>query len=389
MSANNIPHRSGFSRREFLQSSSVGLGMAGMGLGASAAVAQSTADSSSIDKQQVIVLFLTGGPSQLDTWDPKPEAPAEIRGPFSAINTKVPGIQLTEHFPLMAQRADKFALIRGLYHEESPIHETGHQLVNTGFLFRGGVEHPSVGSVVQHVRNSQEAAGYVVLGGRLGNTGVNVAHGQDAGLLGSECDPAYLSCANVFTDEPDSFFRRYGKNPFGENCLAARRLVESGVDFVTVNMFDSVFGKTTWDCHANGGDLATTLDDYKSTVCPMFDRAYTALLDDLGARGLLETTLVLAVGEFGRTPRLNPRGGRDHWPGVWTALAAGGNIVGGRTIGSSDKNGAEPQDRPVHASELAATIHGHMGIKPHTKLSVDRDATVSVAQADPITELFA
>src|SRR5262249_5585769 len=129
--------------------------------------------------------------------------------------------------------------------------------------------------------------------------------------------------------EPDNIRSRYGWNTFGQSCLLARRLVEHGVRLVTVNMFDTVFGQVTWDCHANGGDLSSTLEDYKETLCPMLDAAYTALLDDLETTGLLAGTLVVAMGEFGRTPRLNNRGGRDHWPGVWSILMAGGGIRGG------------------------------------------------------------
>src|SRR5207249_3963549 len=135
--------------------------------------------------------------------------------------------------------------------------------------------------------------------------------------------------------EREAVRARYGRNTFGQSCLLARRLVESGVRLVTVNMFDTVFNQITWDCHADGGSLASSLGDYADPLCPMFDLAYTALLEDLAQRGMLEKTLVLAMGEFGRTPQLNPRGGRDHWPGVWTVLFAGGDVRGGQVLGSS------------------------------------------------------
>ncbi len=143
-------------------------------------------------------------------------------------------------------------------------------------------------------------------------------------------------------------------------------------------MFDTVFNEITWDCHADGGALGTTLDDYRATLCPIFDQAYSALLDDLDARGLLESTLVVAMGEFGRTPRLNPRGGRDHWPGVWSILFAGGGVHGGQVVGSSDHLGAEPRDRPVTPAEVAATIYHLLGIDSRTLLS----------EATPIAELL-
>ena len=358
--------------------------MAGVSLASQAAAAPVSRD----DVQRVIFLFLCGGPSQLDTWDPKPEAPAGIRGPFSAIRTNVPGMELSELFPQMAQRADKFSLIRSMYHRESPIHETGHQLVNSGYLFRRGVQHPSLGSVAaRHVPGT--AAGippYAVLPGPLGNTGVNVSHGQNAGFLGREFEPCYLNADEVTGDAERA---RYGDSAFGRNCLAARLLLERGVTFVTVNMFTTVFAELTWDCHANSGDLATTLDDYQRTVCPMFDRAYSALLDDLEDRGLLENTLVVATGEFGRTPKLNSRGGRDHWPGVWTALVAGGSAPAGQVIGGSDSRAAEPKDRPVHPSELAASIHRHLGVDTASRLPGPKGEPVAVAQAEPLAELNA
>jgi uncharacterized protein (DUF1501 family) len=153
-------------------------------------------------------------------------------------------------------------------------------------------------------------------------------------------------------------------------------------------MFDTVFGQITWDCHANGGDLNSTLDDYRDTLCPMLDQAYTALLDDLEALGLLDSTLVLAMGEFGRTPKLNPRGGRDHWPGVWSMLAAGGGVRGGQVIGASDAHGAEPADRPIHAAELTATVYHALGIDPRTTLSDTDGRPVRLVEAAAVQELF-
>src|SRR5262249_37542809 len=152
------------------------------------------------------------------------------------------------------------------------------------------------------------------------------------------------------TSESNCRRSRYGKNTFGQSCLLARRLVERGVRLVTVNMFDTVFNEVTWDCHADGGSLATTLDAYKDRISPMFDQANSALLSDLRQRGMLDNTLVVAMGEFGRTPQLNRRGGRDHWTRAWSILFAGGGIQGGQVIGASDAHGGEPIDRPVHPS---------------------------------------
>jgi uncharacterized protein (DUF1501 family) len=368
-----------------------------------------------------ILLFLVGGPSQLDTWDLKPQAPDTIRGPFRPIATNVPGIQISEHFPRMAERAHRYAIVRSVHHEEAPIHETGQQMMQTGHLFRGGQEYPHYGAVLSHQRGPrvEGVPPFVVLPAPLGNTGVSVSHGQGAGILGARhepfvlnADPARLSHARALLDAVDAAHRaceadadrpaafqqlftaeakkafdlsaekeewrvRYGQNTFGQSCLLARRLIEHGVRLATVNMFDTVFNNVTWDCHADGGALPTTLDDYRDILCPMFDQAYSALLDDLAQRGLLETTLVAAMGEFGRTPLLNPRGGRDHWPGVWSILFAGGGVRGGQIIGSSDPIGSEPRDRPVTAAEIAATIYHALGIDGRTLLS-----------ASPITELL-
>jgi uncharacterized protein (DUF1501 family) len=181
---------------------------------------------------------------------------------------------------------------------------------------------------------------------------------------------------------------RYGWNTFGQSCLLARRLVEHGTRLVTVNMFDTVFNEVTWDCHADGGSLAVTLDDYRNILCPMFDLAYTALLDDLHLRGLLSNTLVVAMGEFGRTPQLNARGGRDHWPGVWSILFAGAGIKGGQVVGSSDRQGAEPKDRPTSPAEVAATVYRALGINPGTRLPGPDNTPVPLVEARPVEELF-
>jgi hypothetical protein len=355
-----------------------------------------------------ILLFLVGGPSHLDTWDPKPAAPSNVRGPFRPIRTNVPGIDLCEHFPLMAQVADRFALVRSVHHHEAPIHETGHQLMQTGFLFRGGREYPHYGSVLSHLRGPT-AAGlppFVVLPWPIGYTGVSVSHGQTAGYLGAnnapfvlQADPVRLqSHADYFapaarrgfalTRESEDLRSRYGWNTFGQSCFLARRLVEHGVRLVTVNMFDTVFNEVTWDCHADGGSLAVGLDEYARTLCPMFDRAYTTLLEDLRQRGLLDTTLVVAMGEFGRTPRLNHRGGRDHWPGCWTLLFAGGGVRGGQVVGSSDAIGAEPKERPVTPAEIAATVYHGLGIDLGTRLTDPEKGQLPLTEGQPIEELF-
>jgi uncharacterized protein (DUF1501 family) len=404
----------GLTRRDFLRVGALGAGAVSLSL------ADLQADSGKKDIN-CILLFLLGGPSQLDTWDLKPDAPDTIRGPFRPIATTVPGIRIGEHFPHMARQAHRYALVRSLHHEEAPIHETGQQMMQTGHVFHDGQEYPHYGAVLSHQCGArvEGVPPFVVLPAALGHTGVGVSHGQGAAFLGPRHEPfvlqadparlhgqalvdavdfAHTACetdgpyqpafdqlfnprakkAFDLSAESDDLRTRYGRNTFGQSCLLARRSIEGGVRLATVNMFDTVFNKITWDCHADGGALATTLDDYRDMLCPMFDAAYSTLLDDLAARGLLDTTLVVAMGEFGRTPKLNPRGGRDHWPGVWSILFAGGGVRGGQVVGSSDRIGAEPRDRPVTPAEVAATIYRALGIR-HKPL----------VAAEPIVELFA
>lgn len=445
----------GLTRRDFLRVGALSAGAVGLSL-ADLATLQLAGAANKSNEINCIILFLVGAPSQLDTWDLKPDAPDNIRGPFKPIKTKVPGMDICEHFPLMAQRAGQYAIVRSVHHQAAPIHETGHQLMQTGYLFRGGQEYPHYGSVVSYLRDQARPGipPFVVLPSPIGNTGVSVSHGQGAGYLGarhepffppgdttqgfqisdlSVCggvDPARLETRKALLDavdgahrafdaaagsrsrdtasdqaftrifaerakqafdidcEKDDLRSRYGRNTFGQSCLLARRLVESGVRLVTVNMFDTVFNEVTWDCHADGGSLAVRLDDYAEMLCPMFDRAYTALLDDLKQRGMLSNTLVVAMGEFGRTPQLNPRGGRDHWPGVWSILFAGADVRGGQVIGSSDRLGAEPKDRPVAPAEVAASIYKGLGIDLNTRLPGPENRPLPITEAEPIDELF-
>jgi uncharacterized protein (DUF1501 family) len=404
------------SRRDFLKAGSLSAGAVGVTL----ADLGRTPAGQTAGEVNCILLFLVGGPSQLDTWDLKPNAPSTVRGPFRPTRTAVPGVELCEHFPRTARAARHFAVLRSVYHAEAPIHETGHQLLQTGRLARGGRENPHFGAALSHLRGPRPGGlpPFVVLPGPLGNTGVGVSHGQSAGRLGPRHDPFVLhadperllsgrdllapvdaahrahdagrggaGCDRLFSSAAKKAFdlgretpatrARYGRTPFGQSCLLARRLVEHGVRLVTVNMFDTVFDRVTWDCHADGGALPATLDDYKDTLCPAFDAAYAALLEDLAQRGLLGSTLVLAMGEFGRTPHLNPRGGRDHWPGVWSVLFAGAGVRGGQVVGSSDRLAGEPKDRPTSAAELAATVYHALGV----------DAAPLV-DAAPVRELF-
>lgn len=443
----------GLTRRDFLRAGALSAGAVGLSL-ADLMAAGPAGKSKDIN---CILLFLVGAPSHLDTWDLKPDAPDTVRGPFKPAKTNVPGVEISEHFPLMGKVADRYAIVRSVHHKAAPIHETGHQMMQTGYLSRGGQDYPHYGAVVSHLlgRRPGGLPPFVVLPGPIGNTGVSVSHGQSAGYLGARHEPFFLrgdaaaegfriadletpsgldparlqtrkslleavdnahrafdatedirSRDNAYeqafgllfsekakkafdvASEKDDLRARYGRNTFGQSCLLARRLVEHGVRLVTVNMFDTVFNEITWDCHADGGSLAVRLDDYKETLCPMFDLAYTSLLEDLKQRGMLDNTLVVAMGEFGRTPQLNPRGGRDHWPGVWSVLFAGANVKGGQVIGASTKNGAEPKDRPVLPEEIAATVYKGLGVDLNTRLPGPENRPLPIIEAEPIDELF-
>jgi uncharacterized protein (DUF1501 family) len=334
------------SRRDFLRTSAATA--AGM------AVAARNVNTSG---KNCIFLMLVGGPSQLDTWDPKPDAPSTNRSPYRPIPTRTPGLLVTELFPKTAAITDKIAVVRSMHHTAAPIHETGFQLMQTGRLAECDRSEPSFGAVLSAARGSRDASANVLLPGPIGFTGVNIDRGQTAGNLGAEHEPVSIS----LDISRDPHRTGYGGNEFADNCLRAARLVERGTRFVAVNMFQTVYDTITWDCHAAGGSLRSELSHYVG-LGAMFDLAYSALIEDLQQRGLLERTLVVATGEFGRTPYLNRDGGRDHWAGVWTALLAGGGVRGGQVIGSSDILGGEPKDCPVGPEQFAASIQRALGL---------------------------
>lgn len=215
-----------------------------------------------------------------------------------------------------------------------------------------------------------------------------------------ERDTAYARAFNLLTnpetkkafdlnEESPRLRDRYGRNTFGQSCLMARRLIEAGTRFVTVNQFDTVFGISCWDMHADGSSLNNTYADYEHVLCPQFDLAFTALLEDLQQRGMLEETVIAVISEFGRTPKLNAKGGRDHYAGAWTSFFAGGPIHGGRVIGSTDKIGAAPHDRPVSPPEFVASVYHAMGIDLETTmLPGPGGRPVRFIEAEPIRELF-
>ncbi len=447
----------GMRRRDFLHAGALSL----LGLGLTDHFRLKAAGA--IDRgreKNCIFLMLVGGPSQLDLWDMKPNAPSEIRGPYKPIRTNVPGIEISEIFPRMARQADKYALLRSCYHTAAAVHDTGHQMMQTGRLFQGGIEHPSVGCVLSKLRGPRgDAPPHVLLPRPIGATGGNMPHGHSAGFLGKQYDPFilnsdpsqpnfrvpdmlppdYITAARTdrrrrlremvdgsvaelesafkasqdarllddnfnqaytlmssakmreafdLTKEDEKTRDRYGRNRFGMSCLLARRMIERGVRYVTINMFETVFNEITWDIH--GSAPFSPIACYRDLVGPMFDNGYSSLLEDLHDRGLLEDTLVVATGEFGRTPKINPAGGRDHWPQCWTMLMAGGGVRGGQVIGSSDEIGAYPKDRPVAPGEVAATICHSLGIEPETELPGVQGRPIRVVEhgINPIHELF-
>ena len=380
-------------RRELIQAGSaaaLGLAMPGLGQGAFGV------DSG----MSCILLNLVGGPGQIDTWDPKPDAPSDIRGPFRTIATSVPGIWISELFPKLARTMDTVALVRSVHHGGPAVHGVGHQWIQTGRFFgKEPARSPHVGSILSYLEGPRRGLpAHVMLPGPIGNTGGLLPHGQDAGILGDAHDPIVprddassmgpLGDALAIEGEPDRLRARYGPTPFGRSCLRARRLVERGTRFVTVNMFETVFNRATWDTH--GSAPFSTLNCLRNEVAPAFDAAYSTLIADLRDRGMLGSTLVLACGEFGRTPRINPVGGRDHHPGCWTLLFAGGSVRGGAVVGASDAIGHAPRDRPVTPPEVAATVLDALGIDLEAEFQGPDGTPFRVLErgVGPIRELY-
>ncbi len=443
----------GLTRRDFLHAGA----LSWLGLTLPGFLAQTARGAVRANKDiNCIMLFLVGAPSQIDTWDPKPDAPAEIRGPFKPIATSVPGMQISEIFPKMAGNADKFSLIRSVYHTATAVHDTGVQMMQTGRLFSGGIQHPHAGCVLGYLKGRRgEVPAHVLIPKVIGALGGNLPHAQDAGYLGKQYDPFVLNAdpsdprfkvpdllppdyisavragrrqkmreavegtmaafennaqakqlddtfnlayrlmssrqareAFALDREPATVRDRYGRTRFGQSCLLARRLIERGVRFVTVNMFQTVFDEITWDIH--GSKPFSDINQMAHLVAPNFDRAYSSLLEDLKERGMLDTTIVAAVGEFGRTPKINPAGGRDHHPGVWTVMLGGGPIKGGRVVGESDDLGYVPKTRPVTPAEVVATIYKGLGLDPHSELPGPQNRPLPLVDynVQPVNELF-
>ena len=338
----------------------------------------------------VIFLLMTGGPSQLDTFDPKPDAPADIRGPFGTIPTRTPGVRVSELFPKLAAVSDRWSLIRSMTSDAPPIHEVGMQLVNTGRRFTDGVEWPSADAVVVECLEGRNLSSVsdtdrIMMPWALGDAGAGMTTGQGRGWLTSR--QGVIESDVLFATARMPELIRYGRSAFGMACGFAPSLAGSS-RFITINMFSTVFDAPSWDCHAAGGSLACDLGDYRDTVAPLFDLAVSRLLADLHDRGLLDRTLVVATGEFGRTPKPNCNGGRDHWTGCWSTLIAGGGVRGGQVVGRSDATASEPADRPVTPAELVATIFHAVGIPADATMPGPAGKPVAVYNAKPVRELW-
>jgi hypothetical protein len=377
-----------------------------------------------------ILLWMNGGPSQMDTWDPKPGH--ENGGPIKGIDTKVADIRISEHLPKLADRADKLAIIRGMSTKEAD-HGRGSYLLRTGRVPGGPIRYPSIGSFVGKELDhpdaelpcvvsiapfrflSPEAYGPGFLGpryaplvvaengidnNRYGDqdvgkllkvqdldlpTGVSDTRGlaraefrdsldedflvDHPGLSGEGHRTAYRrantlmrsSTVKAFdlTEEKDALRDKYGRNLFGQGCLLARRLVERGVPFIEVTLSSApgVNNGIGWDTHFENFENVKKL-------CGVLDVGWSALMDDLSDRGLLDTTTIVWMGEFGRTPKINQQKGRDHWANSWSTVLAGGGIKGGQTIGKTSADGMEVKERPVNVPDLLATVCKAVGVDP-------------------------
>jgi hypothetical protein len=450
-----VHHCDGLTRREVLRAGAVGLG--GLTLPALLRLEHAAAAAGRKARaRSVVLLFLSGGPSQLDMWDLKPEAPAEIRGTFKPIATNVPGVRICEHLPRLARLADKYAVVRSMSHGDanhpaasymmmvgSPIGRKAPQVVT---MSREDRPHP--GSVAAKLLPTPPSVpAFVMVPEAISPVGPE-RPGQHAGFLGAPYDPyrvnsdpnlpdyspgalhlgadvpptrlegrrrllgridaaaarlardgaldSYASRAFDLVSspraqrafdvaaEPDRVRDRYGRHVFGQSVLLARRLVEAGVRLVHVNWVrhDNAKGGQGYDSHRKH------LDWCRDELLPPTDRACASLIEDLSDRGLLGETLVLIVGEFGRTPRFNKDGGRDHWPKCFSVVLAGGGIKGGQVYGASDKVAAFPVSNPVSPQDLIATLYHCLGLDPHAVIHDQQGRPYALVEGQPVTALL-
>lgn len=432
--------RGGVSRRKFLEVGALGgLTLAGM---RATPAGQASGDPSFGRAKRCLLLFLMGGPPQIDTFDPKPAAPAEVRGELSAINTRVRGVAFSELFPKLAQQAHRLCVVRSVTHNDR-VHTSAGYTMLTGRRHPAAnaegvgprpaaTDYPHWGSLLAHVRPASSGAPvFAALPEVIKDANVNEIPGQGAGLLGRRFDPfriagdpktghfqppdillpddvtaARLAERRVLSSRLDAAYRAadrstsdtsldafreqalnllsapairhafaldreqpavraaYGPHLFGRGCLLARRLLEAGVRLATVYWhYEGPDDSPVWDTHENN------FPHLKSRLAPPTDTAASALLDDLAARGLLDETLVIVMGEFGRSPRINGKGGREHWPQVQSILLAGAGIAAGSVYGASDRHGGLPAESPVSPADLTATFLHLLGVPPATELT--------------------
>lgn len=448
-------HRVGMHRRELLQvgfTGLLGLGMSDV-LAARAASATTTtgARKSGPHAKSVILVFQTGGPAHQDTWDIDMSRPSEYRGDVKPMKTNVPGIEISEHLPMMAKLADRYAIIRSMYHSSNE-HEFGTHFMLTGIdalppgarFFATRADWPAMGSIVSWARPSTDGLPSSVILPTYLNNGYGFS-GQSGGIMGSRYDPWVVASdpskpefhvpdlqpspgvtatrllnrkallagidrqrqdleaigevrqlsqsqekafgtlttpatrdAFDLSKETPALRERYGMHMFGQSLLLARRLVEAGVGLVQANMGSM----NNWDTHGDN------FNQLKTRLLPPFDRGLSALLEDLSQRGLLEETLVIAVGEFGRTPKVNATAGRDHWGGVFSAVWAGGGVKGGQVIGKSDKEAAHPDGTGYLPSDLSATVFTALGISPESQFRDLQGRPFPVTTGQVIAPLF-
>jgi uncharacterized protein (DUF1501 family) len=401
----------GMKRRDFLRIGALGTGLSLSGYLRLAAAG----DVSKARAKSAIFINLTGGPSHMDTFDLKPDAPAEFRGQFNPIKTNVPGVEISEHLPKLAQCADKFAILRGVTHTLGA-HELGTEYVNCGNRPLPSLEYPGYGAVVTKelggpqdlppfvaIPNSNQRAGFLgvqyaplnttsspkpgqpygVRGISLGN-GITIEEIERRNSLLADIDKTFaavesnsqlLTGLDRFTEqaraiitsrrareafdvsqESPAFAKPFGTTPFGMSCLLGTRLIESGVRFVTLTLGG-------WDTHQSNW---STL---KNKLLPDLDTGLASLLGGLSEKGLLETTTVFVTGEFGRTPKINTRnaeGGRDHYPRCMFMLMGGGGVKGGQVLGESDETASAPKNDGFSPDDVAATFYHTLGID-HTQ----------------------
>jgi len=419
-------------RRQLLK-----IGALGAGLTLSDYLRLQAAEPALTEKRSGIFIFMEGAPSHQDTFDLKPNAPVDIRGEFQPVQTNVAGMQICEHLPMLSQRADNFAIIRGITHNVAD-HGLAKKYLLTGNKASQTVSHPEYGSVVCHeFPSARDLPTYVSIDesfvgpGYLGSQyspltadkpkhgvpysvrgvsledGLTVTKYNSQKLLLDDLDIAFRGFEDLddqvggmdrfqeqaydiisaprtrrafdLSQEKDSESERFGKHEFGQTLLLAARLIEAGVHFVTVRLRPAEF------------DFDTHRDNFSRlrTLLPPFDRGLAALLDRLEERGLLSTTAVMAAGEFGRTPKINKAGGRDHWARAMCALMAGGNICAGQVVGETDATAAEPASVGFSPDDLAASFYANIGISPNSEFqsNVGRPITL-VRNGTPIRQLY-